>query len=69
MFEVGMERLETEPNETLVVGDRLTTDIKGGQDAGCFTALVLSGVSTVKDYAAWNPKPDLLLENISGIFE
>jgi len=67
-FEVGMKRLKTKPDETVVVGDRLTTDILGGQEAGCFTALVLSGVSTISDYEAWEPKPNLLLENISELF-
>lgn len=67
-FQVGMKRLGTTPDETLVVGDRLSTDIQGGQNAGCRTALVLSGVSTIEDYNNWEPKPDLLLDNISQLF-
>jgi ribonucleotide monophosphatase NagD (HAD superfamily) len=41
-----MQRLGTSPAETLAVGDRLDTDILGGQRAGCPTVLVLSGVSS-----------------------
>ena len=68
LFNVGLERLNSKPNETLVVGDRLSTDIKGGQESGCMTALVLSGVSTREDYEKWSPKPNLLLENIMDLF-
>ena len=68
LFNVGLERLNSKPDETLVIGDRLSTDIKGGQDSGCKTALVLSGVSTIEDYEKWSPKPNLLLNNIMDLF-
>jgi len=68
LFNVGLERLKSRSNETVVVGDRLSTDIKGGQEAGCKTALVLSGVSTKEDYEKWFPKPNLLLKNIIDLF-
>ena len=41
LFEVCLEKLGTTPQETLVVGDRLSTDIQGGQASGCKTAMVL----------------------------
>jgi 4-nitrophenyl phosphatase len=68
LFNVGLERLNSKPNETLVVGDRLSTDILGGQQAGCKTALVLSGISNREDYENWSPRPDLLLDNIMDLF-
>ena len=46
LMEMALERLGTKKGETLVVGDRLETDIAAGQTIGCPTALVLSGVST-----------------------
>ena len=33
--------------ETLIVGDRLETDIEAGANAGCDTFLVLTGVTSV----------------------
>ena len=68
LFNVGVERLNSKPSETLVVGDRLSTDILGGQQSGCKTALVLTGISTREDFEKWNPKPDLLLNNIMDLF-
>ena len=48
LLDLACERLGTAKEETLVVGDRLETDIAGGQRAGCPVALVLSGVSSRK---------------------
>jgi 4-nitrophenyl phosphatase len=63
MFDLAMLRLATTPIETLVIGDRLDTDIAGGQRAGCRTALVLSGVSTRLEADAWTPPVDLVASN------
>jgi 4-nitrophenyl phosphatase len=67
MFEVAIERLGTTPEETLVVGDRLETDIAGAQRAGCLTALVLSGVSTAKKAEQWDPAPDIIADDLKHL--
>lgn len=41
----ALKRLKLNPEEVLVVGDRLETDIKMGRSFKCFTALVLTGVT------------------------
>ncbi len=46
MYRVALETMGVVPENALVVGDRLETDIAGGQQLGCQTALVLSGVTT-----------------------
>jgi 4-nitrophenyl phosphatase len=68
LFELGMQRMKTKPQETLVVGDRLDTDIQGGQQSGCKTAVVLTGISTRTEAEQWKPKPDVILENVNGLF-
>lgn len=55
LMELALERLGTSKEETLVVGDRLETDIAAGQAVGCPTALMLSGVSTREEAKDWNP--------------
>lgn len=55
MYRWAMELMGTTPSETLVIGDRLETDIAGAQSLGCLTGLVLSGVSTMEQAARWQP--------------
>jgi len=67
LFEFALERLGTKPEETLVVGDRLETDILGGQNVGCKTAAVLSGVLTKEEAQAWHPKIDLIIPELADL--
>jgi 4-nitrophenyl phosphatase len=64
---LSLEKLGTEKEETLVVGDRLETDIAAGQSVGCPTALVLSGVSTKEKAELWRPKIDLIAPNLAEL--
>lgn len=67
LYEFSIQRLGTAPSETLAVGDRLETDILGGQRTGCPTLLVLTGVTTAEQGAAWQPQPDLILPNLADL--
>ncbi|MHA7208328.1 HAD-IIA family hydrolase [Arthrobacter sp. MDT1-65] len=54
----------------LVVGDRLDTDILGGNRAGMATALVLTGVDTVRTALAADvaERPDFLLASLAELY-
>ncbi|MDI6770100.1 MAG: HAD-IIA family hydrolase [Anaerolineales bacterium] len=67
LLELARERLGTSKEETLVVGDRLETDIAGGQAAGMPVALVLSGVSTREEGEAWRPGIDVVAEDLGEL--
>jgi 4-nitrophenyl phosphatase len=67
LMEMALEKLETKPIETLVVGDRLETDIAAGQAMGCPTALVLSGVSTRAQAEAWSPPPSFIVQDLEAL--
>lgn len=69
LMELALERLGAEKGETLVVGDRLETDIAAGQSVGCPTALVLSGVSTREEAEMWQPAPDIIAGSLSELVE
>ncbi len=69
LLELARERLGTAKEETLVVGDRLETDIAGGQAASMPCALVLSGVSTREEGEAWEPKVDVMAEDLEKLIE
>ncbi|AQZ46185.1 NagD-like protein [Paenibacillus larvae subsp. larvae] len=42
----ALEKIGLIPGEVCVIGDNLNTDIRGGRDTGCHTALVLTGLTT-----------------------
>jgi 4-nitrophenyl phosphatase len=67
LLELALNRLGTPREKTLVVGDRLETDIAGGQAVGCPTALVLSGVSTREMGESWNPQVDLIAADLMAL--
>ena len=67
LMELALERLGTTREQTLVVGDRLETDIAAGQAVGCLTALVLSGVSTRAQAEAWKPAPSLIVQDLEAL--
>jgi 4-nitrophenyl phosphatase len=69
MYQLALERMGTTPDETLVVGDRLETDIAGAQNLGCPCALVLSGVTDEESAWTWNPSPDIITDNLTNLIK
>jgi 4-nitrophenyl phosphatase len=67
ILEFAREKLGTAKEDTLVVGDRLETDIAGGQAAGMPTALVLSGVSTRTQGVGWIPSIDVIVDDLGAL--
>ena len=67
MFTLAAERMQLHMDEILAVGDRLETDIAGGQGVGARTALVLSGVSTAEQAQQWKPQPDLIAKDLATL--
>lgn len=60
MLHAAVQLLGADPARTLVIGDRLDTDIAGGRAAGLATALVLTGVSTAAEAKTTPHTPDLI---------
>jgi glycerol 3-phosphatase-2 len=50
-----------------MVGDRISSDVAGGQAAGLETILVLSGTTTREQAAAADPAAGFVLEDLSGL--
>jgi 4-nitrophenyl phosphatase len=65
MFEYAMKVINAAPESTLVIGDRLDTDILGGLEANCLTALVLTGISNQEDLDSATYKPHLVFDNLT----
>jgi 4-nitrophenyl phosphatase len=69
LMDLALEKLGTPKDNTLVIGDRLETDIAAGQGVGCPTALVLSGVSSKIQADAWKPAVDILADDLTSLIE
>jgi NagD protein len=62
-----LDRLQLPASECIIVGDRLETDIRMGQEAGMATAVVLTGVTTPEDLAASDIQPDYVLHSLAEL--
>lgn len=67
LYQIALKQLSLQPQETLAVGDRLETDILGAQAAGIHTALVLTGVSTFEQAARFDPRPEIVAEDLTDL--
>lgn len=69
IFRTGAQRVDA--SHPLVVGDRLDTDILGGNRAGFETVLVLTGVDTAQSAlaAVTGQRPTHLIATLAGLFE
>lgn len=64
LYRQAMERMGTAPEATLVLGDRLDTDILGGVRLGMPTVLLLTGISQRDELADSPISPSLVLEDL-----
>lgn len=67
MIEYALKLNHFSREETLVVGDRLYTDILSGHRAGVDTALVLTGEATRKQAEAYEYPPDYIFSSIESL--
>lgn len=64
MFQIALDLLKSRPEETVVVGDRLDTDIAGAQNANVRSVLLLSGVTQRADVADSMHQPDAVFDGL-----
>lgn len=69
MAQILCERLRLKPEQMLMVGDRLITDMAFGINAGLKTALVLSGEATEKEYNDSKMKVDAVIKDVNALVE
>ena len=69
MVQIAMEKFGCTPEQTLVIGDRLYTDVAAGVNAGADTILVLSGEATLADLEKSPVKPSWVFRDVQAIYE
>ncbi len=67
IFQAALKKLNAEVEETLMVGDRLETDILGANKIGLDTAAVLTGVTSREEILAKDIKPDFIYQDIAAL--
>ncbi|PTX59086.1 4-nitrophenyl phosphatase [Melghirimyces profundicolus] len=64
IVEYALDRLGVRPEETLIVGDNLSTDIQAGVKAGIDTLLVFGGVTTAEEYRKGSIRATYTVRNL-----
>ena len=67
MARLAMARAGVPPEKTVMVGDRLYTDITAGFNAGVDTAFVLSGEGTLADLESSEVKPTWVFDSLAAL--
>ncbi len=62
-----LDRLALPAGDTILVGDRLLTDVQMAQQAGMASALVLTGVTTAGALADATIVPDYILDGVADV--
>ena len=68
MVDIVREKFGYSSEETVVIGDRLYTDIATGLNAGTTAICVLTGEATKEDILNGDIKPTLTFDSVKGIF-
>ena len=63
----SLKKLRSRREETVIIGDRMDTDIIAGIESEIDTVLVLSGITTQEDLRAFSYKPHYILSNVVEI--
>ena len=67
MMRTGLKLLGAHSAETVMIGDRMDTDIIAGIESGMDTVLVLSGVTSREDCQKFPYRPRLILDGVGDI--
>jgi 4-nitrophenyl phosphatase len=67
LLNLALERMNATVENTLMVGDRLDTDILAAQQMNCRNCLVLSGVTTKEQAEIWNPSPTFIFPSLADL--
>ncbi len=69
IFHQALQILGAQPEETVMLGDRLETDILGAHRAGLKTICVLTGIANRAQAEAYVPRPDWIIDDLTALLE
>ena len=69
MMRAACDELELSPDQCVMIGDTMETDILGGVQLGFHTVLVLSGGTSREDLKKYAYRPDVVVEHLADFAE
>ena len=69
MFRSAMNRIDARSESTVMIGDRMDTDVIAGIEAGLETILVLTGSTKQEQIARFPYRPSRVLNSIADVIE
>jgi 4-nitrophenyl phosphatase len=69
MYRQTFHKINSQPETTLMVGDRYDTDIAGAIELGMVTVAVTTGINSQEDFEAATPPPTLILSGLPALLE
>jgi NagD protein len=67
MMRSALRSLGAHSESTLMIGDRMDTDVRSGLEAGLQTILVLTGISTVETAERFPYRPTRVIESVADL--
>jgi len=67
MIQAALEVMGLKPEDCVLIGDRLETDIKMGKESGIATGIVLTGVTDEKTLKETSIPPDFIFQSIADV--
>jgi len=67
MIQAALGVMGLKPEDCILIGDRLETDIKMGKESGIATGIVLTGVTDEKTLKETSIHPDFIFETIADV--
>jgi NagD protein len=69
MIREGLDILDAHSKSTIMIGDRMDTDIQAGAEAGLGTILVLSGVARAADVHRYPFQPSRIVDSVADLVD
>lgn len=69
MVREGLNKIEGHSEATVMIGDRMDTDVVAGIEAGIETILVLSGVTQRKDVERFPYRPGRIVDSVADLID
>ncbi|MDN6236330.1 MAG: HAD hydrolase-like protein, partial [Corynebacterium flavescens] len=65
----ALNNIGAHSEDTVMIGDRMDTDVKAGIEAGMRTILVRTGISDEKEIARYPYRPSTVVESVAELPE